>query len=312
MKAAKLDAFRDFVGGRGCVVRHGYLVYSWGDIARRADVASACKPLLAHFLFKAIEEGRIGGVDEEILRFEPRLRELNPQLDHKDRHITWRHLANQISCYGVTEPPGTAFDYNDFNFALFFDTLFLKAYGSTWAKVDADILEPKLTGPLHCEDRPTLMAFGTGNRPGRLAISVRDFCRFGLLYLRQGNWNGQPLLGASNAVRAVSTPLPNSIPRTAGQDADMLPAQRSGGGGKNQCDHLGSYSFMWWRNGVDRDGQRHWPDAPADTFGAFGHGGPRAMVVMPGLDLVMGWNDAHIQSREAENTALKLLAEACR
>lgn len=51
----KLAAFRRFVGGRGCVVRYGYLVDSWGDIGRRADVASACKPFFSHFLFKAIE-----------------------------------------------------------------------------------------------------------------------------------------------------------------------------------------------------------------------------------------------------------------
>ncbi len=311
LNAAKLDAFREFVGGRGCVVRHGCLVYSWGDVSQRADVASACKPVLAHFLLKAIEQGKIASLDDELRRFEPRLDDLNTELGHKDRKITWRHVANQVSCYGVRELPGTAFDYNDFNYALFFDTLFLTAYGSTYAALDEQVLRPLLAGPLQCEDTPTWMAFGTGNRPGRLAISVRDFCRFGLLYLRQGNWNGQQLISASNAVRAVSSPLPNSIPRTAGQAAAMIPGQRSGGGGKNQCDHLGSYSFMWWLNRVDRDGKRHWPDAPSNTYGAFGHGGPRVMVVMPSLDLVMAWNDAKIRSRDAENTAFKLLAEAC-
>jgi len=311
LDAAQLKVFGDFVGGRGCVVRHGCLVYSWGDVSRPADVASACKPVLAHFLFQAIEQGKIASLDDELRRFEPRLDDLNTEFGHKDRKITWRHVANQVSCYGVRELAGTAFDYNDFNYALFFDTLFLKGYGSTYAALDEQVLRPLLAGPLQCEDTPTWMAFGTGNRPGRLAISVRDFCRFGLLYLRQGNWNGQQLISASNAVRAVSSPLPNSIPRTAGQAAGMIPGQRSGGGGMNQCDHLSSYSFMWWLNGLDRDGKRHWPDAPADLYGAFGHGGPRVMVVMPALELVMAWNDAKIRSRDAENTALKLLAEAC-
>ena len=40
------------VGGRGCVVRHGLMAFAWGDQARRADVASACKPVFAHFLFR--------------------------------------------------------------------------------------------------------------------------------------------------------------------------------------------------------------------------------------------------------------------
>ena len=31
----------------------------------------------------------------------------------KDRDITWRHMANQVSCYEIGAKPGTAFDYND-------------------------------------------------------------------------------------------------------------------------------------------------------------------------------------------------------
>ena len=46
LSRAKLDPLRDLVGGRGCVVRHGYMVYAWGDQARSHDVASAMKPLV--------------------------------------------------------------------------------------------------------------------------------------------------------------------------------------------------------------------------------------------------------------------------
>ena len=59
MDAAKLDAVRAHVGGRGCVVRHGYMVYTWGDASQRGDVASAAKPWYSHFLFRAVEEGKI-------------------------------------------------------------------------------------------------------------------------------------------------------------------------------------------------------------------------------------------------------------
>ena len=52
-------------------------------------------------------------------------------------------------------------------------------------------------------------------------------------------------------------------------------------------DHFGSYSWLWWINGVDRHGVRMFPDAPHDLFGAFGHGGPRAMWVIPSLDVVV-------------------------
>ena len=117
----KLKEFSQFVGGRGCVVRHGYMVFSSGDVSHRADVASACKPFYSHFLFKAVE------------------------------------------------------------------------------------------------------------------------------------------------------------------DPD------------NQTDHFGSYSWLWWINGVDRNGTRFWPGAPHDTYGAFGHGGPRSMWVIPSMDIVVSYNDAKLR-----------------
>jgi CubicO group peptidase (beta-lactamase class C family) len=310
----KLEALSRRVGGRGCVVRHGYLVFGWGDLGRRADVASAAKPWYAHFLLKAIEDGKIASLDEKLTRWEPRLGKINKDRGYEDRNITWRHVANQTSCYGLVERPGTAYCYNDWQMALFWDTLFLKVYGATYENVDEKVLRPMLTRVLQCEDNPTLMAFGPGDRPGRVGVSVRDFARFGLLYLRRGNWRGEQLLSAEHAAMAVSSPLGNTIPRAGNEAAEMIPGQRSIGSRRipdNQTDHMGSYSWLWWTNGVDRQGERHWPDVPHDAYGTFGHGGPRAMVVIPSLDLVISWNDAKVRSRQMENEALKLLVEAC-
>ncbi|MBI4660111.1 MAG: hypothetical protein HY735_14825 [Verrucomicrobia bacterium] len=97
MSTSKLDAFRDFVGGRGCVVRDGFMVYTWGDRAIRTMVYSACKPWISHFVFKAVEEGRIPSLDQKVSVWEPRLNGINAALGYKDRDITWRHMANQIS-----------------------------------------------------------------------------------------------------------------------------------------------------------------------------------------------------------------------
>jgi CubicO group peptidase (beta-lactamase class C family) len=273
-------------------------------------VASACKPVFTHLLLAAVEQGRIASLDDPVVRHEPQLAALNALAGHKDRRITWRHLANQTSCYGVAELPGAAFDYSDYNMALLFDTLVVRVYGSSHARADETLLRPLLADPLGCEDRPTLMAFGTSNRPGRLAISPRDFCRFGLLYLHQGEWRGRRLVNAEHVRLVTTSPIANDVPRTAGRSADMLAGQRSLGGGNNQTDHLGSYSFAWWTNGVDRDRQRHWPDAPHDAYGAFGHGGKRAMVIIPSRRLVIAWNDTRIDGRKAENAALGLIARA--
>jgi CubicO group peptidase (beta-lactamase class C family) len=273
-------------------------------------VASAFKPWLVHLLLLLLDQGTLKSLDEPVADWEPRLNNLNPGLQFKDRKITWRHLACQTSCYGVQEAPGEAFDYSDYNMALFFDTLLLKVYKTSYARIDVEVLHPRLTDLLQCQDNPTFLALGPKDRPGRLAVSVRDACRFGLLYLHKGRWNGKQVLNATLAELAVACPLLNSVPRTQGKKAGMIAGQRTIGGGNNQTDHLGSYSFAWWTNGVDRDGKRHWPNAPLDTYGAFGHGGIRATVIIPSRDLVVSWNDAKVRSRDMENRALKLLGEA--
>ena len=312
LDAAKLKALSEYAGGSGCVVRGGYMVYAWGDASRRQDVASAAKPVYTHFLIKAVEDGKIASLDERVIKWEARLNQTNKALGYKDRAITWRHLANQTSCYGLTEEAGTAFAYNDWQMALFWDTLFQRVYGAGYEKVDTDVLHPKLTDLIGCQDNPTFMAFGAGDRPGRLAISPRDFARFGLLYLRKGKWKDKQLISREHAVTAVTSPLPNSVPRTAGKAAEMILGQRSLGSRNipdNQCDHDGSYSWLWWVNGVGRDGRHRWPGAPVDTYGCFGHDGMRALVVMPSLDLIVSWNETQIKGTEMENQALKLLRD---
>ncbi|NWF86160.1 MAG: hypothetical protein HXY18_20305 [Bryobacteraceae bacterium] len=271
------------------------------------------KPVFTFFLFKAMETGRIGGLDEAVVRWEPRLADLNAARGHKDREITWRHLANQTACYGVAERPGSAFCYNDWQMALFADLLFNRVYGAPWSEVDAKVLQPLLTGPLGCEDRPTLLAFGAGDRAGRLAISPRDFARFGQLFLQRGRWGGRPLLREDLAVLAVNSPLPASLPRAGTTAAEMLPARRTLGSQRipdNQTDHFGSYSWLWWVNGVQPDGRRHWPDAPTNLFAALGHGGIRGVAVMPDLGLVASWNDGQTDTPAKENEAFRRLAAA--
>jgi hypothetical protein len=215
--------------------------------------------------------------------------------------MTFAQMANQISGYGITEAPGTAYAYNDWQMALFFDTLMLKVHGSTWETVDQDVLRPLLADRIQCQDRPSFMAFGQKDRPGRLAVSPRDFARFAWLYLNEGNWNGTQVIPAAWARRAVSDPLPATFPRTTAVEANMLPGQRTLGSGAipdDQTDHLGSYSWLWWLNGVDRNGNRFWPSAPVDTFTALGHAnGKRGVAALPSLDLVIAWNDTSLDRR---------------
>jgi CubicO group peptidase (beta-lactamase class C family) len=312
LSAAKLDALRDLVGGRGWVVRHGYLVYSWGDVSKSGDVASAVKPVISTLLLFAVQEGKLKSVDDLVADLEPRLKTLN---GGKDAAITWRHLASQTSGYGLSEAPGKAYAYNDYALALYYDTLTQKVFASNG---DA-ILKSRLAEPLQFEDRYSFEAFGPKDRPGRLAVSVRDFARFGLFYLRGGQWREQQLLKPELVKLAISSPIPVDLPRTSGKEVDMLPGQRTLGGTKNITPvGPGYFSFNWWLNTTNKAGQRLFPDAPGDTFLASGHGGKRALWVIPSLDLIVSWNDTKVEDHDTSsgnpnsmgNRAIRLLKEA--
>ncbi len=313
-----LKRVAEYLGGSGCIVRHGHLVYQWGDASRRADIASAAKPWYTTLMLRAVQEGLLESPEVPVVRYVSDLHALNAPLGFKDREITFAHMANQTSCYGVTERPGTAFDYNDWQMALLVDTLLLKVYKSSWERVDEEVLHARLTDMLQCEDAPTLLAFGLADRPGRLAVSPRDFARFGWLMLQEGNWKGRSWLAADAVKRATTSPLDNSIPRTRATAADMLPGQRTLGSRNlpdDQTDHLGSYSWAWWTNGVDRNGNRLWPGAPVDVYAALGHkNGQRGMAVLPALDMVMAWNDTTLGERPSDphplNSALSWLVAA--
>src|SRR5262249_19879873 len=235
----------------------------------------------------------------------------------KDGEITWRHLASQTSGYGLSDAPGAAYSYNDFALALYYDTLIRNVYRQDGTRV----LKEQLGDVLGFQDRYTFEAFGAGDRPGRLAISPRDLARFGLLYLRGGKWHDKQILKPELVHLALHSPLRNDIPLTKGQESEMLPKQRSLGGSKNITPiGPGYYSFNWWLNGVDKNGQRLYVDAPPDTFVALGHGGERGLWVIPSLDMGVAWNDAKIDDHDASpgnpdtkcNRAVRLMRQAVR
>ncbi len=91
-----------------------------------------------------------------------------------------------------------------------------------------------------------------------MRMSARDLARFGLLYLRGGQWAGKQVVPADWVHQSVQ---PHS---DTGAD--------------------GGYGYLWW---VAVDG-RHLPDirVPAGTFSAQGWGG-HMVVVVPAYDLVV-------------------------
>ncbi len=81
-----LDRLGVALGGRGCVVKDGYVVKTWGS------------------------QSEIGDFGWE--------------LSSKDQGVTFRHLADMTSGFRRPEPPGAAYSYSDFAIQLYPKTMF--------------------------------------------------------------------------------------------------------------------------------------------------------------------------------------------
>ena len=91
--------------------------------------------------------------------------------------------------------------------------------------------------------------------------STRDYGRFGLLYLNNGNIAGKQILPADWVQKSI-TPF--------------------------SADHFQQYGYQFWLNGKDEKDptKKVYPSAPADLFYADGVGGQRIFII-PSKKLVI-------------------------
>ena len=300
----QLDVVAMTLGGQGCVVRHGYVIKSWGDQSKRWDIYSASKPVLSTLLMFALQEGKIKSFDQPIADY-------GWTLSQKDRTMTFRHLANMTSAYGRQDPPGEAWAYNDYAIELYQKTLFDKVFRGDPAEVFHD---PNRFGALQLEDRFT---FRDANR--RMSASVRDFARVNWLWLNHGNWNGKQILPKAYFEENMRPQVPADLPRSINAPTnDYLMIGTYGGESSRKTQSgPGIYGFNWWFNAPMRhlDNRLTWPDAPLDTVMALGFRGNCSLVV-PSLDLVVvgleaDWGGIDSRNQQATmNDRLKLIIEA--
>lgn len=290
--ANRLEQFSRRAGGHGLVVQGGQIIHEWGHTDVAMDVASAMKPFFTHWTLMAIQAGAIGSLDDRIETWMPEIAELNADLGHKDRQITFRHLLSQTSGYGLTENPGEAFAYNDLGTGLLADVIFRRVLRCAPGQEDDVLRGPWLGGSIGFQHRPTLLH---PDYPfGRLHVSVQDMARFGLLYLRGGQWRGQQVVPRKLFEMAMGFSLPQNFPRTRDEEgAEYFADIESFGGGFNQKNHLGCLGYFWWFNRVTPDGRRLLPDAPPGLFMGIGYGGRFAMVLIPEYDLMAIWFNVH-------------------
>lgn len=271
----KLNEFVARVGGDGCIIKDGYLVKAWGEVAASGDWGSAAKPMLSTLLLLAVQEGKLTSVNALV-------KDVGWELTPKDSTMTFRHLANMVSGYARGEAPGAAWAYNDSSIELF-----------------ARSLEKVFQQPLDVVCRQHLAALqfedGTifGTRDGRgVEASPRDYARIGWLWLNRGQWKGRTVIAEKLFTECVRPGVPANLPRTSAKGHDYLGVGSFGGGTDQRRHGPGVYGFNFWFNERMPGGERVWPAAPADTYQANGHWNRDTVTVFPRLGMVVAMRGA--------------------
>ena len=274
LRGAAIDQVAERLGGRGCIVKDGFVVKAWGDQAEIGDWYSSAKPILSTLLFFAIHEGLVESVDQPIADF-------GWPFQPKDHGITFRHLGAMTSGYARPEGPGEAWAYNDFAIQLYQMTLFDKVFKAD-AKAAAE--DPKRLGALGLQDGLTF------TKKRRLKASVRDFARIAWFWMNKGRWNSKQLLPRHYFDEYMKPNVPKSLPRTrqAEKEDDYLGIGSYGGASDQTAAGPGIYGFNWWFNDTSRLNPDNltWPDAPPDTAMSLGHGG-NCSALFPSLNLMV-------------------------
>ena len=258
-------------GSAGLVIRKGSIVAEWGDLERVDMTFSAVKSYLSTVMALALRDGLIDDIHTPVSRW---VRDGEFASEH-NRGITWHHLMNQTSdwqgtLWGVPDwadrpegddqslwpnrelhEPGSYFKYNDVR-------INLAAYSllQVWRQPLPVVLKREIMDPIGAsttwrwhgyenswvtlDGQKIQSVSGGGHFGGGLFINTLDHARMGLLFLRNGNWQGQQLVPTEwiTAMRQPTAVKPD-------------------------------YGYMWWLN-TDR---KRIPSAPATAFWAAGFGG---------------------------------------
>jgi CubicO group peptidase (beta-lactamase class C family) len=281
-------AFADGRNTQGVViVRHGVVADEWYAPGKDADSWAASwsmgKSFASALIGIAIDEGKIGGVDEKATTWYPEwkdrglgditlenLLQMNDGLRWDEDYVPEVGAVSDIVALVTTvgdqldwvadrataaAPPGTVFNYSS-GTSMLFSGILQDATGES----AADYGRTKLFDPLQFSKVDWWQdTEGHTLTYCCLDSTSRDYARLGLLYLHQGRWEDQQIVPAS-WVKASTTGAPTSKE---------------------------FYGYQWWLRGEDTT-------LPADLFYAEGHDG-QFIYVVPSLDLVVVRNGTYVK-----------------
>ena len=260
-------------GPAGMILKAGRIVAQWGDTKRVDMTFSVTKSYLSTIAGLAIDKGLIESVNDPIVNY---VWDGTYDGEHNAK-ITWEHMLTQSSdwsgtLFGMSDwsdrppseggiddwkkaelhEPGSYFKYNDVRVNVLSYSLL-----QVWRKPLPQVLKENIMDPIGASSTWRWLGYdhawvtldgqkmqsvtGGGHSGGGVFISTEDHARFGLLFMNEGNWQGNQLLG-KDWVTAVQQPS-----------------------GANPA-----YGYMWWLN----KGSRKWNGVDnEEIYYAAGFGG---------------------------------------
>jgi CubicO group peptidase (beta-lactamase class C family) len=254
------------------IVWNGRLIDEWGETTTRFNLHSIRKSLLSALYGIHVREGRIDlGLTIERLGIDDN----EPSLTAEEKQATLLHLLQARS--GVYHPalyesasmkaarpkrwshaPGAFWYYNNWDFNVLGTVFERLTKTNLFAEFKARIADPIGMQDFRLEDGAYVTGADSVYPAYPFRMTARDLARFGLLYLRNGQWRGRTIVPADwvrESTRSFSD---------AGQ--------------------AGGYGYLWW---IAVDG-RHFPGValPDGSYSARGSGGHN-MLLIPGYDLLI-------------------------
>lgn len=273
-------------GPAGLIIKNGFIVAQWGDVERVDMTFSVTKSYLSTVAGLAVDAGLIQDVQDKVA---PYVWDRTFDGAHNQK-ITWEHLLHQSSnWYGTLfgmedwadrppsnggiddwrarklEEPGTVYEYNDVRV-----NLLAYALLQVWRKPLPMVLKERVMDKIGASSTWRWYGYdnsfvnvdglmmqsvsGGGHSGGGLFINTYDHARFGLLFLRDGNWNEQQIISKSWIQKSTTSSPANS-----------------------------NYGYLWWLNSK---GARYMEGVPETMYYAAGFGG-NFIVVDKANDLVI-------------------------
>ena len=254
------------------IVTDGRVLHEWGDPARRYNIHSIRKSFLSALYGVHVAEGTIDlsktleelGIDDN----EPSLtdveRTATVHMLLKARSGVYHPALYETAGMAAARPkrgshaPDTFWYYNNWDFNALGTIFERETKTNLFREFQARIAEPIGMEDFRLEDTQYVTGRDSVYPAYPFRMSTRDLARFGLLFLREGEWNGRQV-----------------VPR-----AWVAESTRS----YSDAGASGGYGYLWW---IAVDG-RHLPGValPDGSYSARGAGGHYILVV-PAPDLVI-------------------------